>query len=200
MSKEDQLVGHSKSGSGSRRGPARRLLSQWDIRVWLCAVSVATAGLLAIALYVHIHDTRLHHAVATSALSEATLFRVQAAVAVAVALALLIYPHVVVWAAAGLVAGSATGAVLVYTYADVGQLGPLPDLYERTWASPERPPPRSRKGSRRCSRSSAWSWPSGPARRRGGRSEPSTVDITTPGRRPPSPVSAYRILACRGLT
>ena len=31
---------------------------------------------------------------------------------------------------------SAAGAVLLYTYVDVGALGPLPDMYEATWALP----------------------------------------------------------------
>jgi hypothetical protein len=34
------------------------------------------------------------------------------------------------------VAGSAAGAVVLYTYVDVGTLGPLPDMYEPTWALP----------------------------------------------------------------
>jgi hypothetical protein len=42
----------------------------------------------------------------------------------------------VVWAVAALVAASAAGAVLLYTYVDVGAIGPLPDLYEPIWALP----------------------------------------------------------------
>jgi hypothetical protein len=38
--------------------------------------------------------------------------------------------------AAVLVVASAAGAVLLSTYADVGPLGPLPDLYEPTWQQP----------------------------------------------------------------
>ena len=53
-----------------------------------------------------------------------------------VAIALLVRPHPVVWAVAVLVAAGAIGAVLLYTYVDVGALGPLPDLYEPTWAVP----------------------------------------------------------------
>lgn len=52
-----------------------------------------------------------------------------------VAVALLIRPHPVVWAVAVLVTASAVGAVLLYTYVDVGALGPLPNLYEPTWAA-----------------------------------------------------------------
>jgi hypothetical protein len=94
---------------------------------------VATAVLLGIDAYVHLHDAHFYDSAATSSLSEGTLFRAQAIVAVIVAVALLIRPHPVVWAVAVLVTASAVGAVLLYTYVDVGALGPLPDLYEPSW-------------------------------------------------------------------
>ena len=40
------------------------------------------------------------------------------------------------WAIAVLVTASAAGAVLLYTYVNVGGLGPLPNMYEPTWALP----------------------------------------------------------------
>jgi hypothetical protein len=97
------------------------------------ALAVATAVLLGIDAYVHLHDAHFYDSAATSSLSEGTLFRAQAIVAVIVAVALLIRPHPVVWAVAVLVTASAVGAVLLYTYVDVGALGPLPDLYEPSW-------------------------------------------------------------------
>ena len=105
----------------SRVGPLQR------------ALAVATAVLLGIDAYVHLHDAHFYDSAATSSLSEGTLFRAQAIVAVIVAVALLIRPHLVVWAVAVLVTASAVGAVLLYTYVDVGALGPLPDLYEPSW-------------------------------------------------------------------
>ena len=45
----------------------------------------------------------------------------------------LVWPRRASWAAALLVAASALGAVLLYRYVDVGQLGPLPNMYENTW-------------------------------------------------------------------
>jgi hypothetical protein len=53
-----------------------------------------------------------------------------------IALALLVRPHWVVWVIALLVAASAVGAIFIYTYVDVGVLGPLPNMYEPTWALP----------------------------------------------------------------
>lgn len=98
------------------------------------ALAATIAVLLAIDAYVHVHDAGLYDSVTTSTLSQGTLFRAQAAAAVAVAIALLIQPHPAAWAIAVLVAGSAAAAVLLYTYLDVGALGPLPNMYEPTWA------------------------------------------------------------------
>ena len=127
---------HVMSGSRRRSYRPRLWLPRSRVEALQLALAVATAVLLGIDAYVHFHDAHFYHAVATSTLSEATLFRVQAAVAVVVAVALLVYPSRVVWALAVLVAASAFGAVLLYRYVDVGTLGPLPDLYEATWSSP----------------------------------------------------------------
>ena len=108
----------------SRVGPLQR------------ALAVATAVLLGIDAYVHLHDAHFYAPAAGSTIGEGNLFRAQAILAVIVAVALLIRPHPVVWAVAVLVTASAVGAVLLYTYVDVGALGPLPNLYEPTWALP----------------------------------------------------------------
>jgi hypothetical protein len=100
------------------------------------ALAVATAVLLGIDAYVHLHDAHFYDSAASSNISEGNLFRAQAILAVVVAVALLVRPHPVVWAVAVLVTASAVGAVLLYTYVDVGALGPLPNLYEPTWALP----------------------------------------------------------------
>ena len=96
-------------------------------------LAVATAVLLGIDAYVHFHDAHFYDFASTSSISEGNLFRAQAIAAVVVGIALLVRPHPVVWAVAVLVTASAVGAVLLYTYVDVGALGPLPDLYEPTW-------------------------------------------------------------------
>jgi hypothetical protein len=113
------------------RPPARLFRSGVGPLQW--ALAAATAVLLGIDAYVHLHDAHFYDSAAASSISEGNLFRVQAVVAVVVAVALLVRPHPVVWAVAVLVTASAVGAVLLYTYVDVGALGPLPDLYEPTW-------------------------------------------------------------------
>ena len=99
-------------------------------------LGAAAAAALAIDAYVHFHDAGYYTAVTTSVLSQATLFRVQAALAAVLALALLARPSRPWWAAGFLVAASAFGAVLLYRYVDVGALGPIPNMYEPTWVSP----------------------------------------------------------------
>ena len=99
-------------------------------------LGAVAAAALATDAYVHFRDAGYYTAVTTSVLSQATLFRVQAALAAALALALLARPSRLWWAAGFLVAASAFGAVLLYRYVDVGALGPIPNMYEPTWVSP----------------------------------------------------------------
>ncbi|QFG23760.1 hypothetical protein [Actinomadura sp. WMMB 499] len=61
------------------------------------------------------------------------LFQVQAAVAGVAAVIVLTYANRWAYALAFMVAGSAVGALLLYHYADVGVLGPLPDMYDPVW-------------------------------------------------------------------
>jgi hypothetical protein len=72
----------------------------------------------------------------SSVTSEGTLFRIQGVVAIVVAVAVLIWPRVLSRVLSILVAGSAAVAVVLYTYVNVGALGPLPNLYENTCDRP----------------------------------------------------------------
>jgi hypothetical protein len=99
-------------------------------------LAVATAALLAIDAYVHFDDAGFYDFGTGAPLTQGALFRIEASVAVVVAVALLVWPHWLVWVIALLVAGSAAGGVYLYTYVDVGRLGPLPNMYEPTWSLP----------------------------------------------------------------
>jgi hypothetical protein len=99
-------------------------------------LGVATAAVLGVDVYVHAHDASFYDAVRTSVISEGTVFRLEAAVAALLAVALLIRPSRLLWAAALIVTASAFGAVVLYQYVNVGTLGPLPNMYEPTWALP----------------------------------------------------------------
>jgi glucan phosphoethanolaminetransferase (alkaline phosphatase superfamily) len=107
-----------------------------DVSLTQRVLAVVTAALLGIDAYVHLHDAAQYDQFHSSVMSEGTLFRIQGVVAIVVALALLIWPRVLTWIVSLLVAGSAAVAVTLYTYVNVGQLGPLPNLYENTWSAP----------------------------------------------------------------
>jgi glucan phosphoethanolaminetransferase (alkaline phosphatase superfamily) len=99
-------------------------------------LSVIVAVLLAVDAYVHLSYAAQYDTFKSSVMSEGTLFRIQGVVAVVVAIALLIWPRILTWVLSILVAGSAAVAVTLYTYVNVGPLGPLPNLYENTWNAP----------------------------------------------------------------
>jgi hypothetical protein len=65
--------------------------------------------------------------------SQGQLFRVEAGLAVVAAMLLLVRPGRLTAAFAALVAGGGTFALLLYLVVDVGQIGPLPDMYEPVW-------------------------------------------------------------------
>jgi len=100
------------------------------------ALAVVAAGLLGVDAFVHLNDASQYDQFKGSVMSEGTLFRIQGSVAIVVALLVLIWPRVWTWIISLLVAASAVGAVTLYTYVNVGQLGPIPNLYENTWHAP----------------------------------------------------------------
>jgi hypothetical protein len=100
------------------------------------ALGVAVAAALAVDAYVHLHDAPLYTPVASSTVSQATLFRIEAGAAIVVAVALLAWPRPLVWALALVVTAGGVGAVLLYTHVDVGQIAFLPNMYEPTWNLP----------------------------------------------------------------
>lgn len=103
-------------------------------RTWVL-LAVVVVGLLV--------DAGVHLALAssfpehrTSALTEATVFRVEAVVSVLAAVALVVRPRWYTAASALLVSASAVVTVVVYRYVDVGAIGPLPDMYDPYWGPP----------------------------------------------------------------
>lgn len=105
-------------------------------RVALGVLQVATAAGLTIDAVVHLRDADAYEQVQGILLRQADLFRAQAVVALVIALLLLVWPRPVVWALAALTAAAAAGAVILYTYVDVGAIAGLPNMYEPTWLPP----------------------------------------------------------------
>lgn len=61
------------------------------------------------------------------------LFRAEAVLAIAAGLLVLAWARRWTYAVAFLVAASAVGALLLYYSVDVGQLGPIPGMYDPSW-------------------------------------------------------------------
>lgn len=99
-------------------------------------LALITAVLLGVDAYVHLYNAARYDGFKSSVMTEGTLFRIQGVVAIVVAVLVLIWPRIITWLLSLLVAGSAAVAVTLYTYVNVGQLGPLPNLYENTWHPP----------------------------------------------------------------
>jgi len=103
-----------------------RVAIQWTL------IALVVLG-LAIDAFVHFDLASAFKNNKTSTVSEATLFRVEAVIALIAAAALLIWPRRLTAGFAFLVAAGSTAAVLLYRYVDVGALGPLPNMYDPYW-------------------------------------------------------------------
>jgi hypothetical protein len=97
------------------------------------ALIVVVAAGLAVDAYVHFDLAGTYDPVKTSTLSQGDLFRAQGVVAILAALLLIVRPRRWTAAIAAVAAGSALAAVLVYRYVDIGQIGPIPSMYEASW-------------------------------------------------------------------
>ncbi|MFG3037184.1 hypothetical protein ACGFYZ_09800 [Streptomyces sp. NPDC048330] len=92
---------------------------------------LAAVGLAADA-YFHARLADRYDAVSAT-LSQGTLFRVEAAVAALAALLVLAWRRPLADAFAWTVAAGGLATLLLYRYVDVGELGPLPNMYEPAW-------------------------------------------------------------------
>jgi hypothetical protein len=101
-------------------------------RAGLLVLRVITAAGMAVDAYVHA-DLASNYASAGTAISQSTLFLIEAGAASAAALIVLAIGRRAGFALAALVAVSALAAILVYRYVDIGTLGPLPNMYEPAW-------------------------------------------------------------------
>lgn len=101
-------------------------------RIFLWALRLLTAAGLGLDAWVHFDLAPLYSGVRGD-ISEASLFRLEGAVAIVAALLVLAVGRRIGFATTFTVAASALGAVLLYRYVDVGRLGPLPNMYEPSW-------------------------------------------------------------------
>jgi hypothetical protein len=105
-------------------------------RTWLAVrivlIVIVVAG-LAVDAYTHFDLATGYDPVKTSTLSQGDLFRIESVVAILVGLLLIVRPRRWTAVLAAIVSGSALAAVLLYRYVDVGQIGPIPSMYEASW-------------------------------------------------------------------
>lgn len=101
---------------------------------WLLwGLGLVVAAGLGVDAYVHLHLASSYALVRTSAISQATLFRIEGVAAIVAAVLVVVRPHRLTALFALLVSGGGVAAVLLYTEADPGRIGPLPDMYEPVW-------------------------------------------------------------------
>jgi hypothetical protein len=120
----------SSTGRPDVAGLAVRPLSVTRVTDLLLRLLVA-AG-LAVSAYVHADLAPVYDGVRAS-VSQGGLFRIDAAAASLAALAVLVVGRRTGFGLALVVAAGSLGAILLYRYVDVGQLGPLPNMYEPAW-------------------------------------------------------------------
>jgi hypothetical protein len=96
-------------------------------------IAVIVVGLLVDAV-VHLHLASAFPQNKTSVLSEGAIFRAEATLSVLAALGVLLRPRRYTAAFALLVAASAVTAAVFYRYADIGAIGPIPNMYDPYWA------------------------------------------------------------------
>jgi hypothetical protein len=126
----DVAEGVTTTAAGSRPAPTTAV--DISLRVF------ATAA-LGISAYVHLHLAGHPFNPAPGTLTQARMFYAQGVVAAVVALALLVTGNRFVWWAAAAVGAASFAAVLLYTYVDVGKIGPLPNMNDPGWLpSPEK--------------------------------------------------------------
>jgi hypothetical protein len=98
----------------------------------LLLLRLVTAAGLAVDAYVHADLAGAYDGISAT-VSQGTLFRAEAGAASLAALLVVVSGRRAAFALAARVAASALGALLLYRYVDVGQLGPLPNMYEPAW-------------------------------------------------------------------
>jgi hypothetical protein len=99
--------------------------------LWLLLRVVALIG-LAIDAYVHF-DLAPDFDANTASISEGTLFRIEASLAVVAAVLVVAVRRWVTDLIAFLVAAGGFAVLLIFRYFDIGAFGPFPVLYEPIW-------------------------------------------------------------------
>lgn len=101
--------------------------------VVIYVLAVVVAAGLGIDAYVHFDLASTYDPITTAHLSQGDLFRIEGVIAILAAVAVLARPRRWSAALAALIAGSALAVLLLYRYSMIGQIGPIPSMYEPIW-------------------------------------------------------------------
>lgn len=110
--------------------PAARTNVVWEV------LRVVVLAALAIDAYVHFHlapDFDGLKGSGSFAVSQGQLFRLEAVAAIVAGVLLLVVKSRIAAAFAFMVLAGGVSAVLLYAYVDIGEIGPLPAMYDPTW-------------------------------------------------------------------
>lgn len=88
---------------------------------------------LAIDAYVHFHLASGFRFNNNGMISGDWLFRIEAAAAAVAAILILVWSNRLTYLIAFVVAAGGVAAVLLFSYINVGKIGPLPTIYEPIW-------------------------------------------------------------------
>ncbi|PZS17507.1 MAG: hypothetical protein DLM57_08285 [Pseudonocardiales bacterium] len=102
------------------------VIARWGL------VVVIVVG-LGIDAYTHLDLADIYSGNKTSTVSQASLFRIEAVLAILAALAVIVRPSRWTATLAALVAGGGAFVLLLYRFVNVGKIGPLPDMSEPFW-------------------------------------------------------------------
>lgn len=98
----------------------------------LLGLRVLSAAALGFSSYVHIHLAN-SYPYSGGWLTGTQLFYAQGVVAAVVGAALLLTGNRLIWLVAALLGIASFAAVMTYRYADIGAIGPIPNMYDPTW-------------------------------------------------------------------
>jgi hypothetical protein len=110
--------------------PASGRLARWRRQLPL---RVLAAAALVVDAVIHAQLAHRYDLNAAGGLSQGDLFRIETGVAALAAALILLTVNRIVWTIVLVVAASALAALLLSTYVHIGQVGPIPDMYEPTW-------------------------------------------------------------------
>jgi hypothetical protein len=95
-------------------------------------VLLAAVG-LGIDAYTHLDLAAVYDPNRTSTISQGTLFRIESVLAIVVGVLLIVRANVLTALLVVAVAGGGLFVLLLYRLVNVGQIGPLPNMYEPVW-------------------------------------------------------------------